>query len=209
VIDALKEQLGYPGSPPNSLLASLFDEIYHGPVLFRRMYDVEARQYRGKGLIENERLLIKRRDLESSDRILGGGRLAIITGRPYLPTEHVLHEILDCFNPNASLYIGDIDRGRSELTAFRKPSGRGLTHARRALSSDMLLYVGDSAEDLEMVENARLEEEPVLSAGVYGTNVDRATHLKFLFERGTDLILPTARKITDLLRFVRDEKRSS
>ena len=71
----------------------------------------------------------------------------------------------------------------------------------------MLLYVGDSAEDLEMVENARLEEEPVLSAGIYGTSVDQSDHLKFLIDRGADLILPTARKIPDVLRFVKDEKR--
>lgn len=66
VIDTVKEQLGYPGSPPNALLSTLFDEVYHGPILYRRMYDVDARHYRGKGLIENERVLVKPRDLNSA-----------------------------------------------------------------------------------------------------------------------------------------------
>jgi len=210
VIDAVREQLGYPGGSPNALLTTLFDELYHGPILFRRIYGVEARHYRGKGLIENERVLVKRRDLDRANRFLGERRLAIITGRPYLAAEHVLREILGYFDVQASLFIGDIDvhpELAPKLAAFRKPSGRGLAHVRRGLSSHMLLYVGDSAEDLEMVENARLEEEPVLSAGIYGTSVDQSDHLKFLIDRGADLILPTARKIPDVLRFVKDEKR--
>lgn len=212
VIATVKSQLGYPESPPNALLSTLFDEVYHGPILFRRMYGVDALHYRGRGLIENERVLINRRNLDSTNSILGQRRLAIITGRPYLAAEHVLRDILDYFDVHASLFIGDIDvhpEVATKLAAFRKPSGRGLNHVRRALSSDMLLYAGDSAEDIEMVENARLEEEPVLSAGIYGTSVNQSDHRKFFIARGTDLILPTARKIADVLRFVKDEKRAN
>jgi phosphoglycolate phosphatase-like HAD superfamily hydrolase len=210
VVVAVKRQLAYPGSPPYSLLSTLFDEVYHGPILFRRMYGVEARHYRGKGLIEKERVLIKGQDLDRANEFLKKRRLAMITGRPYLAAEHVLREILRYFDLQASLFIGDIDAhpelGRKRA-AFRKPSWRGLAYVRRKLSSHMLLYVGDSAEDIEMVENARMQEEPVLSAGIYGTSVDRSDQLKFLVEQQTDLILPSARKTPDVLRYVKNEKR--
>jgi phosphoglycolate phosphatase-like HAD superfamily hydrolase len=211
VITAVKERLGYPGSPPKALLSTLFDEVYHGPVLFRRMYGADAQHYRGKGLIENERMLVRNRDLENVNGILGRRRLAIITGRPYLAAEHVLRDILGYFDVQASLFLGDIDvhpELEPSLAAFRKPSGRGLAHVRQTLSSDMLLYVGDSAEDLEMVANARLAEEPALSAGIYGTSKDRSDSLKFFIDCGTDLILPTARRIADVLRIVKNEKRT-
>jgi phosphoglycolate phosphatase-like HAD superfamily hydrolase len=211
VIVSVKKQLGYPGSPPNALLSTLFDEVYHGPILFRRMYGVDAQHYRGKGLIKNERILVRRQDLDSANEVLGEQRLAIITGRPYLAAEHVLRDILDYFDVEASLFIGDIDvhpELATKLAAFRKPSGRGLAHVRQTLSSDMLLYVGDSAEDLEMVENARIEEEPALSAGIYGMSVEQSDHLKFFIDRGADLILPTARMIPDVLRLIKDEKRA-
>jgi HAD superfamily phosphatase len=211
VVVAVQRRLGYPGSPPHALLSTLFDEVYHGPILFRRMYGVEARHYRGKGLIEKERVLIKEPDLDRANRLLEGARFAIITGRPYLAAKHVLRETLRYFDLHASLFLGDIDvhpeLGR-KLSAFRKPSWRGLAYVRQSLSSKMLLYVGDSAEDIEMVRNARREEEPVLSAGIYGTSVNQSDHLKFLIERETDLILPTARKTPDVLRFVKNEKRS-
>jgi len=211
VIDVVKRQIGYPGSPPKSLLSTLFDEVYHGPNLFRQMYGVSARHYAGRGLIENERVLIKRRDLDMTKNILGRGKLAIITGRPFLAAEHVLREVLSYFDVQASLFIGDIDVNSelaSKLARFRKPSGLGLTHVRMALSSDMLLYAGDSAEDVEMVENARFEEEPVLSAGIYGTSVDQSEHLEFFINRGVDLIIPSASKLPEVLRFVKDEKRA-
>jgi phosphoglycolate phosphatase-like HAD superfamily hydrolase len=206
---SLQEKLGYPGSPPHGLLSTLFDEVYHGPVLFRRIYGVAAQHYQKRGLIENERILVRERDLYDVNKLLGRRRLAIITGRPYLATEYVLHDMLNYFNVQASLFIGDIDvhpelAGR--LAPFRKPSGRGLGYVRRALLSRMLLYVGDSAEDIEMVENARRDKEPALSAGIYGTNSDPSEHLRFFFKRRTDLILPTARSVPEVLRFVKYEK---
>jgi HAD superfamily hydrolase (TIGR01549 family) len=211
VLVSLKNELGYPGSPPKALLSTLFDEVYHGPELFRRMYGVEAEHYRKKGLIENERLLIKRRDLTNTNRILGGQRLAIITGRPYLATEHVLNDILGCFNVQASLFLGDIDvhpELAPKLASYRKPNGEGLNHIRRALSSTTLLYVGDSAEDIEMVENARRDHELTLSAGIYGASLNQSEQLRFFLGRGTDIILPSARRVSDILRMVRHEKRA-
>ena len=206
-IAPLKTQLGYPGNPPDALLPTLFDEIYHGPVLFRRMYGADACHNQSRGLIENERLLVKRHDLNKICRIIGGRRLAIITGRPYIATEYVLRDMLGCFNLKASLFIGDIDvhpELATKLATYRKPSGLGLSHVRRALASDMLLYIGDSAEDVDMVKNARTEE-PVLSASVYGTGSDQAERLKFFINRGADLVLPNARRLPDVLRFVKDE----
>lgn len=211
VLLSLKNELGYPGSPPKALLSTLFDEVYHGPDLFRRMYGIEAKHYRRKGLIENERILIKRRDLTNTNRILGGQRLAIITGRPYLATKHVLNGILGYFNVQASLFLGDIDvhpELAPKLTSYRKPNGEGLSHVRQALSSNTLLYVGDSAEDIEMVENARREHEVVLSAGIYGTSLNQSAQLRFFLGRGTDIILPSARRISDILRMVKHEKRA-
>ncbi|MGA2783387.1 MAG: hypothetical protein ABSF09_01625 [Candidatus Bathyarchaeia archaeon] len=206
VIATLKAQLGYPGTPPDALLPTLFDEIYHGPALFRRMYGVDARHNQSRGLIENERILIKPHDLNKACRIIGGSKLAIITGRPYLATKYVLRDLLDYFNVKASLFIGDIDvhpELATKLAPYRKPSSLSLAHARRVLGSHMLLYVGDSAEDVEMVKNAQAGE-PVLSASVYGTGLDQSERLKFFIGREVDMILPTARRVPNVLRLVKN-----
>ena len=56
--ERVRKFLGYPGNPPSSLLASLFDEAYHGGRLYRKMYGLEPRYHRGKGFIERDRLIV-------------------------------------------------------------------------------------------------------------------------------------------------------
>jgi HAD superfamily hydrolase (TIGR01549 family) len=206
VIATVQEQLGYPGSPPSSLLSTLFDEIYHGPKLFRKMYGVQAHHYKGKGFIENERLIIRRKDLETLSRLLGGRRLALVTGRPYLATKHVLRDMMKYFKREASVFIGDLDvhpELATQLNQFRKPSGRSLIHAQQKLPSETLLYVGDSAEDVRMAEDARRLKVRVLFAGIYGTGPGHEEQSKFFRDRGADLVLPTVRQIPIILRTVK------
>ncbi len=204
-LSRVRERLGYPGSPPRSFMATVFDEIYHGSRLYRQMYGTAARYYSGEGLIERERILVGRRDLNSLNAVLGKGKLAIVTGRPFLPAKHVLKSMLAYFNRKASMFLGDMDvhpELAAELSSFRKPSGQGLVHASKTFSSNMLLCVGDSAEDIMMVENARAEI-PVLSCGVYGTRTDEAEQARFFRNRDVDLVLPTARLLPTVLRLFR------
>jgi phosphoglycolate phosphatase-like HAD superfamily hydrolase len=203
VVAKLQNQLSYPGSPPKSLLSTLFDEIYHGPRLFRKMYGVRAQNYKETGFIENERLLIRRRHLEMLSRLLGSRRLALVTGRPYLATKYVLRDMMKYFNRRASIFIGDLDvhpKLAPMLKQFRKPSGRSLIHAKRNLSSETLLYVGDSAEDAKMAEDARRLRVPVLFAGIYGTGLGHEEQSKFFRHQGADLVLPTVRQVPMILR---------
>lgn len=211
VLVTVQEQLGYPGSPPSSLLATLFDEIYHGSPLYRRMYGVSARYNRGEGLIENEQRLIRKTDLDKLSRLLGKQRLAIGTGRPYLAAEYVLRALLSYFNLEASFFTGDADAPpglRQRVSPFRKPSGQLLVHTCQTFSSDMLLYVGDSAEDVRMAETATLSGMPILSAGVYGSSSHPMAQAQFFRDQDVDVILPTARQVSTILRFARNEKRA-
>lgn len=211
VLTSVREKLGYPGSPPSSFLSTLFDEIYYGSRLYRRMNGVNARYYRGEGLIENEQRLIRKTDLETLSRLLGKQRLAIGTGWPYLAAEYVLRALLNYFNLEASFFTGDADvrpELRKRVSLVRKPSRQLLVHASQTFSSDMLLCVGDSAEDVKMAENAALSGVPILSAGVYGTNSVPAAQAQFFRDRDVDLILPTAREVSTILGFARNEKRA-
>ncbi len=203
-----QERVAYPGRPPASLLATIFDETYHGPKLFREMYRTQASHYRGRGLIENERLLIRRADLDAASKLVGKRNLAMATGRPYLATQHILRDIMNYFNREASVFIGDMDvypELAATLAPYQKPSGRSLIRARQTLSSDMVLYVGDSAADVKMAEDARQSKEPVVFAGIYGK--DHTEESDFFRKREADLILPTARQVPVILRLVRNEKR--
>ena len=84
--------------------------MYFGASLFKRLHGVPASSPRARGLIELERTLVTRKTLESLAKRLGGARLAMVTGRPYLGTEHSLGKrFMSYFDRDSSMFIGDAD----------------------------------------------------------------------------------------------------
>ena len=198
-LDKAREHLGYPRTPPEGRMTTVFDEVYFGASLFEKIHGVRSSAPRTKGLIELERTLVDRKTLESLERRLGGARLAMITGRPYVGTAHSLGKLMRYFDKEASMFIGDADIDldlRAEYDTMRKPSPEALVRARERLSSETLLYVGDSAEDLMMVQNARRRGvEGLLFAGVYQTSPVRADQAAFFEREGSDVVAETVNQI--------------
>ncbi|HUI00706.1 MAG TPA: HAD family hydrolase [Nitrososphaerales archaeon] len=195
-----RQFLGYPGRPPQSRLATLFDEIYLGGPLFEKMHGV-APSKRRRGFIEMERTLVREGTLRSFERAVGRGRMAIVSGRPSLGTEYSLGDaVMGHFDRGASMFIGDADFYPElgfEYERFRKPSPDALVRASERLSSKTLLYVGDSAEDLMMVQRAKERGllEGCLFAGVCGMSPDPKGQAAFFAEGGADLVV---RSVNDI-----------
>jgi phosphoglycolate phosphatase-like HAD superfamily hydrolase len=145
-------------------------------------------------------VLFRSGTLESLEKMLGGARLAMVTGRPYIGTEHSLGErLMRHFDKDASIFIGDADIDldlRAEYDRYRKPSPEALIRAREKLSSETLLYVGDSAEDLMMVQGARRRGlKGFLFAGVYQTSPVQADQASFFERAGSDVVVETVNQV--------------
>lgn len=198
-LDKARAYLGYPRTPPEGRMTTAFDELYFGAALYQKIHGVKSSAPRTKGLIELERILVDGRTLESLEKKLGGGRLAMITGRPYVGTEHSLGKLMRYFDKDASIFIGDADIDldlRADYDAMRKPSPEALIRARQKLSSETLLYVGDSAEDMMMVQNARRRGvEGLLFAGVYQTSPVPADQASFFEGQGCDVVAETVNQV--------------
>lgn len=199
-LDRSRAYLGYPRTPPDGRLTTAFDELYFGASLYEKVHGVPARGPRTKGLIELERALVKRETLESLVKTLGPARLAMVTGRPFIGTEYSLGKrFMSYFDMGSSMFIGDADVDpalRGEYDSFRKPSPEALVRASEKLSSKTLLYVGDSAEDVMMVQNARRRGlAGCLFAGVYETSPDAVGQVAFFEREGSDVILETVNQV--------------
>ena len=70
-IKKIVNQLGYPGTPPECKMATLFDELYHGAELFKQMYGFVPRYYNGRGMIEREKVIIREGQLKRLARMMG------------------------------------------------------------------------------------------------------------------------------------------
>ena len=198
-LDKAREYLEYPRTPPDGRMTTVFDELYFGASLFEKVHGVRAKGPRGRGLIELERILVDEKTLQSLEERVGGARLAMITGRPFVGTEHTLGRLMRYFDKDASIFIGDADIDldlRAQYDRMRKPSPEALLRARERLSSETLLYVGDSAEDLMMVRNARRRGvKGLLFAGVYQTSPVRPDQARFFAREGSDLVVETVNQI--------------
>jgi phosphoglycolate phosphatase-like HAD superfamily hydrolase len=203
-LDKAREQLGYPGRGSESRLASCFDEIYFGGALFQKLHGVPAKNPRRKGLIELERVLVKTGALESIANVVGRGRIVMVTGRPHVGTEYSLGKtLMSYFHRGSSMFIGDADifpELREEYDRFRKPSPEALIRAAQRLSSKTMLYVGDSGEDVMMVQHARQKGlKGFLFAGVYETSPDPDGQVAFFEREGADVIVETVNLIPSAL----------
>jgi phosphoglycolate phosphatase-like HAD superfamily hydrolase len=213
-LERSREFLGYPARPPESRMATLFDELYFGSKLYKEFHGVPATGPK-TGFIELERLLVKESTLRALEKLTGSGRLALITGRPSIGTKHTLgRAMMAHFYEGASLFIGDADLFpdlRKEYDRYRKPSPEGLVRAVKKLSSRVLLYVGDSAEDLMMVKDgiAQGRLHNCLFAGVYGTSPDAAKQIAFFEGGGADLVVESVNEIPSLLMMYREKREAT
>jgi len=202
----LREYIDYPVDHMHNRMTRTFDEMYYGGELFQRVYGIRPLAWHEEGLIERERVLITRDSMDRLKKVLGGARIAIATGSPFVAVQHTLGRLLNYFDKEASVYIGDGDVDAElapRLRKFKKPSGASLVRAYEKLSSHTLLYVGDSAEDRLMVQDARRTHNDFLFAGVYGTSFSEDDQIAYFTRSGSDLITRTVKSVPTILERMR------
>ena len=199
-----REFLGFPGRPNVSRLSKFFDELYFGRRLYEKSHGMPGRGP-VKGYIELEKTLVKLSTLRSLQAKLGGGRLAIVTGRPSLGTAYSLgQKVMDYFNKEASIFIGDADvdpKMKTEYDRYRKPRPDALIRAMDKMRSNAMLYVGDSAEDLLMVKDGRAQGRlgECLFAGVYGMAPVAKDQVSFFEGNGADAVVRSVNEVPSRL----------
>lgn len=194
----LKAALGYPGNPPRSLLAARFDETYYGSSLYREIYAADAAFHRGRGLIENERVLVSPDTIGSLSAAFSG-KMALVTGRTLVATRRTLGGLVGSFDLGASTFVGDLfSRGgpRRRGPDFSKPSPLGLFKAMDAFGRGGLLYVGDSGEDALMAERARRRGRTVKFIAVCGEDKSKVS---FFESHGAERTLASVNELPGAL----------
>lgn len=202
----IRSYLGYPGNPLKSRLAATFDQVYYGKRLYEQVYGVKPEKSYKKGLIDLERIIITRETLDDISRV-AGRKIAMATGRPFIAVEYTLRGLLEYFERDASVYIGDGDifpELAPELAKFKKPSGESLVLARKEFGSGVLLYVGDSAEDRLMVRNAGAPDGTILFAGLYGSSFSEEEQISYFTGTGSDVVMKDVNQIPAILEMARN-----
>lgn len=206
----LRSALGCPKSAKGDLIPTLFEQLFCGIDLYEEIFETKPLfDEAGRGFVEESRLIIAPETLKRLTTQLEGPRFGIASGSMAAPARHVLGEILDEMNPEAQVWMDDVDRAEEETGKgnLSKPNPFSLTTASRALEPfERALYVGDTMADLIMVKRACKEDPRYLFAGVYQHAASDEATLKGFLDEGADVIAPSVNELPSILEYVTGEK---
>ncbi len=211
ILEIGKNILSYPGNVGESLLITIFEGKFLGRKLFREIYGIDSEFGEGKGLIENENVMIKREILDKISSIISGSKFGIASGRPFVAAKYTMKNLLDYFRPEARVFLEDIDEAekkakqKGEILDLSKPNPYSLLNCAKGLRPfDSALYLGDSMEDLMMVEFANKIEASYLFGGVYAHSIMKDEQRKDFIKRKADLVVPSVGELPFVLRFIKE-----
>lgn len=204
----------YPGAVGVSTVTTVFEEFFLGPDLFYKRYGVRPLFVtNSRGLVSYEKPLVKEDTLTRLAEMLGGFRLGVVSGRSRVTAEFTLGRVFERFSGELNVFIEDdlaaaLSRGDYEqVREMGKPSPYGLLKAEKGASKrGKILYVGDSKEDVIMVERANGVKDRFIAAGVYGAAHSPKDLVDMFVEGGVYLIAESVNDIHGLLKIVAGEK---
>ena len=108
-LSEIRKKLAYPGPRFISALSSIFDEIFYGTKLYYDLYKKKPDFFDGKGLIENDTVLVKKQLIDSLKKKLGK-KPAIVSGRGIISAGYSLRELIEEFDLKNSKFLEDEPR---------------------------------------------------------------------------------------------------
>ena len=198
--------------PADDVARWAHDEFYWGAKLAWEIYDHSPLYApEAEGFVHNEELLLDETLLPELRR-RGVTNLGLITGRVGPEVGWAVRRVANgCGLMENDASSGgewfDSEHGRSPFgcivhaTIFAKPDPRALAHAIAALGSRSAMYVGDTADDLDLVlryrremRAARPELPPVLAVAI-ASGSDAEEYRR----RGADIVLSSVRDLSAAL----------
>lgn len=180
-ISVIKTKLSYPGSHHDNPLYKIFDQIFYGPELYRKLYHTSS-QFSEPGLIEND-VVIFNDSLSKKLKKKFLSKLSIVTGRGKESVKYSLKNLLEEFDLRNSAFLED------EPREMAKPNPKSLIRSISGMNCIGPLYVGDSMEDFIMADKATAAGHNTLFCGIIGTSKDPQKKLELFKKNGVKLVL--------------------
>jgi phosphoglycolate phosphatase-like HAD superfamily hydrolase len=195
----IKKLLRYPGDVNTSIISRIFDEYFYGPQLFKKQHGTNSKYYSGRPLIENDILLVTNSTLKKISNMFDM-RTGIVSGRSRIAAEYSLKSVFKFFDMKGSVYLED------EKREIGKPDPSALIKSINSFGVSNAFYVGDSAEDLFMVQRARkISNLDIKLIGVCASNA-RSNQIRSLFtSNGTSLIVKNINELPNILNKVKTQ----
>jgi phosphoglycolate phosphatase-like HAD superfamily hydrolase len=205
LVKIIDEFLMYPGEVGESLLTTVFEELFCGRELFRKIYDFEQEFWDGEGLINKEKKITTTKTFDELELLIGRRNFGVASGRPESLARYTLGKVIKRFKENALMFLEIVEEAEKVAEKpLKKPHPYPLVMASFGLKPfKSLVYIGDSMEDLLMVEYASKLGYKFNFIGVYSCNDLREETVSDFKNKGADIILPTVNELPFVLNKIR------
>jgi len=180
-LDVVKEKLSYPGEHHVTPLYKIFDQIFYGPELYKKLFKTSS-DFSEPGLIENDLVLITE-NLISKLKAKYDSKISIVSGRGKESVRFSLKNLLDQFDLKNSAFLEDEPRD------LAKPNPLSLIRAISGMKCNHCIYIGDSMEDLIMAKKASEQGYKTTFCGITGTSKNPKEKLELFQRNGATLAI--------------------
>ena len=179
-ISKIKNQLSYPGTHHENPLYQIFDQLFYGPELYKKLFN-QTSNFSDPGLIEQDDVIVNDILIEKLLKKFNS-KIAMVTGRGKESVAYSLKSLLSKFDLQNSIFLED------ESRELAKPNPKSLLNSIHGLNSLTSLYVGDSMEDFIMAKKTTDSGNETIFCGIIGTSKNPQDKLE-LFEKNNAILV--------------------
>ena len=190
-ISDIKKQLSYPGTHHDNPLYQIFDQIFYGPDLYKKLFN-KTSNFSGPGLIEQDDVILNDILFEKLRKKFDS-KIAMVTGRGKESVSYSLKSLLAKFNLNNSMFLED------EPRELAKPNPKSLLNSINGMDCTSTLYVGDSMEDFIMAKRTTDLGHNTVFCGIIGTSKNPQEKLDLFERNGAILVLDSIHLLPKVL----------
>ena len=194
VLKEIKLKLDYENSRKISYIHRIFNQLFYGPKLYEEIFK-EKSQFSEKPLIDLDNIVLDD-NLMSKLKTRFGNKISTVTGRGNFAFSYSMKNYLDNFDMKNSVFLED------RSLELAKPNPESLIESISGINSKCSLYIGDSMEDLMMVEKCKEHGYDVSFCGIYGSSDEPELKYELFQKNKASFILESIQELPKALNLV-------
>ena len=190
----IKSKLDYENSRKESYIHRIFNQLFYGASLYEKIFN-ERSKFLQEPLIDlDEIVLDENLMLKLKNRF--GKKISTVTGRGKFAFSYSMKNFLNNFDIQNSVFLEDLP------LEMAKPNPKSLIESICGINSKCSLYIGDSMEDLLMVEKCKESGYDVSFCGIYGSSDEPESKFELFQKNKTSIIIESIQELPKALNLV-------
>ena len=193
-LSEIKSKLDYENSRKLSYIHQVFNQLFYGQSLYEQIFNKKSKFPQSPLIDLDEIILDEKLVLKLENRF--GNKISTVTGRGNFAFSYSMKNFLNYFDMKNSVFLEDCP------LEMAKPNPKSLIESISGINSKCSLYIGDSMEDLMMVEKCKENGYDVSFCGIYGSSDEPELKYELFQKNKASFILESIQELPKALNLV-------